>query len=139
MIAIDSNVLLRYLLKPIDKNNPQWQVDCAEQVINTADKVFIGDIVLAEVEWVLDSVFACERQDIYDLFHALANNSKFQFEDWAALNSALVDFQQLNKVELSDCLIARRAKHQGATTLYTFESIKKLGALSIVTTLKSIK
>jgi len=39
MIAIDTNVLLRFLFKPIDTKNPQWQVDRAETIINQAEKV----------------------------------------------------------------------------------------------------
>jgi len=65
MIAIDTNVLLRFLFKPIDTRNPKWQVDVAEAVINKADKVYISDIVIAETEWVLESVFECSRQEIF--------------------------------------------------------------------------
>ena len=56
MIAIDTNVLLRFLFKPVDNKNPKWQVDVAEALINKADKVFISSIVIAETEWVLESV-----------------------------------------------------------------------------------
>jgi predicted nucleic-acid-binding protein len=136
MIAIDTNVLLRFLFKPIDSKNPQWQVDIAETTINQADKVYISSIVIAETEWVLDSVFECSRKEIHAVLHGLASNTKFQFEDWAALNSALIDYLEFNSVELSDCLIARYAQNAGATTLFTFESEKKLGALPMATTLK---
>lgn len=136
MISVDTNVLLRFLFKPIDKNNPQWQVQRAEEVINNADKVFISAIVIAEVEWVLDSVFRCSRSEIYTVIHELANNTMFCFDDWLALNNALLDYAEHNQIEFSDCLIARQAKNAKASTLYTFESEKKLGALSIVTTLK---
>ena len=136
MIAIDTNVLLRFLFKPVDSKNPQWQVDAAEALINKADKVFVSGIVIAETEWVLESVFECTRQEIYSVLHELACNSKFHFDDWPALNSALLDYSEYNGVELSDCLIARRAQNEGATTLFTFENEKKLGALPVVTTLK---
>jgi predicted nucleic-acid-binding protein len=136
MIAIDTNVLLRYLFKPIDSNNPKWQVDVAEAVVNRADKVFISAIVIAETEWVLESVFACTHQEIYTVIHELASNTKFQFEDWSALNNALLDYIEYQAVELSDCLIARHAQNRGSTTLYTFETEKKLGALPVVTSLK---
>ena len=36
MIAIDTNVLLRYLIQPIDKNNPKWQVDVATKLIDSS-------------------------------------------------------------------------------------------------------
>ena len=136
MIAIDTNVLLRYLFKPVDAKNPQWQVDRAETVITQADKVFISSIVLAEMEWVLESVFYCSRKEIYTVLHELACNTKFQFENWSVLNCALLDYLEYTAVDLSDCLIARTAQHAGALTLYTFENDKKLGALTVVTSLK---
>jgi predicted nucleic-acid-binding protein len=138
MIAIDTNVLLRYLFKPIDKNNPKWQVEVAEGLINQTDKVFISAIVIAETEWVLESVFECNRREIYTVIHELASNTKFQFEDWSALNNALLDYSEYEAVGLSDCLIARHAQNAGAATLYTFENEKKLGALPVATTLKKI-
>jgi len=136
MFAIDMNVLLRFLFKPVASKNPEWPVDAAEALINKADKVFISEVVRAETEWVLESVFECTRQEIYSVLHELACNSKFHFDDWPALNSALLDYSEYNGVELSDCLIARRAQNEGATTLFTFENEKKLGALPVVTTLK---
>ncbi len=139
MIAVDTNVLLRYLLEPLDANNPNWQIIAARNVIDQADKVLITDIVIAEMEWVMESVFELSSEDIAHLIQTLANNACFQFEDWPALQSALMDYREYPHVDLSDCLIARRAKNQGASTLYTFESDKKLGALPCATSLKPPK
>lgn len=139
MIAVDTNVLLRYLLEPLDRHNPQWQVVAAKQVIEKEEKVFVADIVLAEMEWVLESVFELGRADIVQLFQSLAGNIRFCFEDWAALQSALIDYQENDNTDLSDCLIARRARNHGAATLYTFEGQNRLGALPMVTTLKPVR
>ena len=136
MIAVDTNVLLRYLLEPLDERNPQWQVRAARRVIDGADKVFVADIVLAEMEWVLEAVFELARTDITKLFYSLANNYRFCFEDWAALQSALIDYQENKQVDISDCLIVRKANSRGADTLYTFEGRSRLGALPTVTTIK---
>jgi predicted nucleic-acid-binding protein len=116
MIAVDTNVLLRYLFR--------------------ADKAFVSAIVIAEMEWVLESVFQCSRKEIYTVLHELACNAKFRFEDWSVLNCALLDYLEYPSVDLSDCLIARNAQKAGASTLFTFENDKKLGALPIVTRLK---
>lgn len=90
MIAVDTNFLLRFLLKPIDGNNPKWQVDTAEATINQAEKVFIANIVLSETERVLESVFASTREQIHALIHALAGHTQLRFEDWAAFKQCLV-------------------------------------------------
>ena len=47
-----------------------------------------------------------------------------------------MDYRDNRHVDLSDCLIARRANSRDASTLYTFEGDKKLGALPIATTLR---
>jgi predicted nucleic-acid-binding protein len=135
MIAIDTNVLLRYLLEPLDQRNPHWQAIAARKVIERADEVFVSDIVLAELEWVLESAFELKRVEIAKLFQVLASNIRFCCEDWAALSCALMDYRDNSNVDLSDCLIARRANSRGARTLYTFENEKRLGALPIATTL----
>ena len=138
MIAVDTNVLLRYLLEPLDLHNPHWQVLAARQAIDRGDKVFVSDIVLAELEWVLETVFELARADMIKLFHSLTSNVRFCFEDWHALQAALIDYRENQHVDLSDCLIARRAYGHGADTLYTFEGQTRLGALPIVTTLEPI-
>lgn len=136
MIAIDTNVLLRYLLAPTDRKNPQWQTEQATQLIQSAKHVYLSDIVLAETEWVLETVFELKRSEIHQLLHLLACNKQFLFDDWPALQCALMDYRETRKVDFSDCLIARRSASQGAETLYTFENTKKLGGLPVATTLK---
>ncbi|MGI9277755.1 MAG: PIN domain-containing protein [Endozoicomonas sp.] len=135
MISVDTNVLLRYLLEPRDSRNPSWQTDQARQVIDRADSVYITDVVLAELEWVLESVFELQKTQIHSLIQTLSCNTRFQFEDWEALQCALIDYREYPSVDFSDCLIARRAHNKGSVTLYSFEKVSKLGALPVVTTL----
>ena len=135
MIAVDTNILLRYLIQPVDKNNPRWQVEAATNLINAAETVYLSDIVIAEIEWVLESVFGCSRIEIAGSVFALASNQKFKFESWNALHCALMDYREFSKVDLSDCLIARRAKESGSQTLYTFENPSKLGGTPCATSL----
>lgn len=135
MIAVDTNVLLRYLIEPIDANNPSWQASKARKIINSAESVFICDIVIAETEWVLESVFKFTKNEIAELIGDILSNSKFMYENWSVLQCALLDYKENNKVELSDYVIARRANYNGSKTLYTFENSKKLGRLDITTIL----
>jgi len=139
MIAVDTNVLLRYLIEPLDISNPSWQVLKAKEVIHKSDNVFISDIVLAEMEWVLESVFEFKRDEIHLVIQNLVNNHRFTFEDWSAVQCALLDYQESSNVDLSDCIIARRAHNKGAKTLYTFEKVTQLGGLTCATTLKKSK
>ncbi len=129
MIAVDNNVLSRYLLHPSDDRNPQWQSLKAIDIINSADSVFISDIVLSEVKWVMDTVFELDKKQIHQTLFQLTSQQQFRFEDWNALHCALIDYQTYPKVDFSDCLIARQAASKNADTLYTFESSRKLCTL----------
>jgi predicted nucleic-acid-binding protein len=80
--------------------------------------------VIEEMEWVLKSIFELRRDEIATIIQTLANNQRFRFENWSVLQCALMDYRDYSKVDLSDCLIARKAKDQGAAILYTFESGK---------------
>ena len=137
MIAVDTNILLRYLLEPLDARNPSKQVVAARQLIDHSEAVLITDVVIAELEWVLESVFELNRVEISSVVKALSHNSRFKFENWDVLQRALLDYSEHSHVDLSDCLIARKAQQQGATTLYTFERKQGLGGLSSATTLVS--
>ena len=97
--------MVAFVIKSI--NNPKWQVEAAEEIINKTDKVYVSSIVIAETEWVLESIYGCAHREIYSIIHELANNTKFFIEDWSSLNNALLDYIEFSHVELSDCLIAR--------------------------------
>lgn len=98
----------------------------------------MSSIVIAETEWVLESVFQCSRKEVYTVLHELVCNTKSQFENRAILNRALLDYLGFSSVDLSDCLIVRTAQKEGAITLYAFENKKKLGPLPNVTSLKKV-
>lgn len=127
MIAVDTNVLLRYLIHPLDNRNPNWQHKAAMVLIDGAEQVYVTDIVLAEMEWVLESYFGFNRDEIFRVMTELSQNPRFVFESWSALQCALMDYREISKADLSDCLIARRA-HEKQARLYTFEGTAKFGA-----------
>lgn len=127
MIAVDTNVLLRYLIHPLDNRNPNWQHKAAVVLIDSAEHVYVTDIVLAEMEWVLESYFGFNRNEILRVLTELSQNPRFIFESWSALQCALMDYREISKADFSDCLIARRAQEKQAR-LFTFEGVAKLGA-----------
>ena len=118
MIAVDTNVLLHYLLQPVDSHNPDWQTQKAVGLIHSADSVFLSDIVLAETEWVMETVFGITKNDICQMLHELACHTRFQFEDWDALHCALMDYKVHSKVDFSDCLSPSCKKQRSHYSLY---------------------
>lgn len=129
MIAIDTNILLRYLLKD---DEVQWQQ--AHAIINGTETILITDIVLAETIWTLTGKrFNLNRQAVIDTVHKLFNEPQLVFEDGQAVWSALKDFANAKPIgkkkhaDLQDALIVNKAKRYGnrhgivVAPVYTFD------------------
>jgi predicted nucleic-acid-binding protein len=132
MIAIDTNVLLRYLL-----DDDAQQSQKAKTLINGRQTVLITDVVLTETIWVLKGKrYQVSKDNIVDVIHALFAEPNIQFEDAQAVWCALKDFVnaapikvkgKVKQADFPDALIINKAKRYGelnnmqVTTLYTFD------------------
>jgi predicted nucleic-acid-binding protein len=132
MIAIDTNVLLRYLL-----DDDAQQSQKAKKLINGQQTVLITDVVLTETIWVLKGKrYQVSKDNIVDVIHALFAEPNIQFEDaqagWCALkdfvNAAPIKVKgKVKQADFPDALIINKAKRYGelnnmqVTTLYTFD------------------
>jgi predicted nucleic-acid-binding protein len=132
MIAIDTNVLLRYLL-----DDDAQQSQKAKTLINGQQTVLITDVVLTETIWVLKGKrYQVSKDNIVDVIHALFAEPNIQFEDAQAVWCALKDFVnaapikvkgKVKQADFPDALIINKAKRYGelnnmqVTTLYTFD------------------
>ena len=111
MIAIDTNILLRYLL-----NDDQGQADLAEKLISGKDIVLITDVVLVETLWTLKGKkYQLNKTDLVTVIQALFKEPTIRFENgqvvWLALNDYL-NAQPINGklADFSDALIVNKAK-----------------------------
>ena len=86
MIAIDTNVLLRYLLQ-----DDKVQAHKATALITGQETVLVTDIVLVETLWVLTGRrYKLDREGVVRVINALFAEPNIVFEDgqtvWRALN-----------------------------------------------------
>ena len=119
MIGLDTNVLVRILVE-----DDEIQLKRARKLLEDAaehrEVVFISDIVLSELEWVLEDAYKVPRRRILQSLQALVASEPFDFEDRSRLVRALELYQE-GKGDLSDYLIGLRASGRGARTTYTFD------------------
>lgn len=112
MIAIDTNVLLRYLL-----NDDQHQATIAEQLINGAETVLITDVVLVETLWTLKGKkYQLNKTDLVAVIQALFKEPNIRFENGQTVWLALNDYRNAQPVggkvaDFSDALIVNKAKY----------------------------
>lgn len=133
MIAVDTNVLLRYLFHADDPAQGALAVSLVDGAARRGDEVFISPVVLCELVWTLKSAFGLHRSDLIGLLEALLAHSasvaeeeagapRIVFHDEGAVRSAVDDFAR-GKAEFSDYVIGRLAESAGASATYTFDRV----------------
>lgn len=119
MIAVDTNVLVRLLV-----NDDAVQAEKARALFEThADQdeaLWIADIVLVELVWVLDRGYGRQRPDIVAALRALAGNATVCIESRQLLPQALSLYAQ-GPAGFADCLLAVKAAQAGCQTLRSFD------------------
>ena len=115
MIAIDTNVLLRYLLW----DNEEQSVK-ADRLINGSAPVLITDVVLTETLWTLKGKkYKVNKTAMIKVVSSLFEESNIRFEDGQTVWRALNDYRHAKpvkvgskkkEVDFSDALIVNKAK-----------------------------
>ncbi|MBL6852784.1 MAG: type II toxin-antitoxin system VapC family toxin [Alphaproteobacteria bacterium] len=111
MLAIDTNVLVRYLV-----GDHLEQSARAKRLIERED-AFVATTVLLEAEWVLRSVYGYEAHALANALTAFAGLQNVTLEDPAAAARAL----QWMKAGLDFADALHLAKAQGCTAFVTFD------------------
>lgn len=128
MIAVDTNVLLRYLLA-----DDEIQHRKAATTIKRHRPVLITDVVLVETVWTLTGKrYALDKEAVCSVVRALISDSAFIFEDNQVVWSSLNHYKESKPVrgkalDFADALIANKAhfiaESQGETlgAFYSFD------------------
>lgn len=111
MISIDTNIVLRYLLKDDPVLSPQ-----ALELIVSND-CFITRAALTEVVYTLESYYRSARTDISRALGALFNLQRVSIEDRAVTERALNWYN--GGMDFGDAMIA--AASHGAARIVTFD------------------
>lgn len=119
MIAFDTNVLLRLLLRDDARQSARVQA-LVDRAVAASDRVLLPDIVLCELEWVLDSVYELPRARVAETLRRLLDGNEFAFANRTAVTRAVTCYEK-GKAGFSDYLIGESATVAGASTTYTFD------------------
>ncbi len=128
MIAVDTNVLLRYLL-----NDDPTQTEKAAALITGKDSVLITDVVLVETVWTLKGKkYQLRKIDLIAVIQALFKEPNLRFENGQVIWMALHDYRKAQPVsgkiaDFADALIVHKAQLIASNQLavlrctYTFD------------------
>lgn len=131
MKGLDTNVLVRYLLK-----DDLVQYEKAEKFIQEQCTLehpcLISSVVLCELVWVLESVYKMEKPIVTKVLEQIIRTVEFELSVGDCVWSALFDFKNSN-ADFSDCLIGRTNHHRGCDQTVTFDqSASKLPNFSLL-------
>lgn len=118
MIALDTNVLVRFLVRD-DEKQAQLVYARFKQAESAREVLFVPLLVVLETIWVLESAYDKSRDEILDSFDELKNMPILEFEKVQVIHSLLSDGRK-NNVDLSDLLLALSAQSCGCTGGITF-------------------
>jgi len=132
MIAIDTNVLLRYLL-----DDDIEQSSKAKKIMTGTDKILVTDIVIIETVWTLKGKkYKLDKEQIIDTIYKLFEEPNLVFEDGQTIWRALGDYtaaqpvkvgKKIKEADFPDALIVNKAqyvtkqKSQALKCVYTFD------------------
>ena len=103
MIAIDTNIIIRYLVE-----DHLEQTARSRQIIDEQD-VFVSVTVVQEVEWVLRSIYRFRRPEVVNAFLTFAGMPSVKMEDSDLVAQALDLFSQ--GMDFADALHLLKARH----------------------------
>ena len=118
MIALDTNVLVRYLV-----NDDPRQAEAARALLAelTSERPgFVCREVAVELSWVLDRAYGFPRDRIATVFEELVASEELHFEAADDVIRA-ADSYRRGGAGISDQMIAAAARRSGADPLYTFD------------------
>jgi predicted nucleic-acid-binding protein len=121
MAALDTNILIRYLVKDDDA-----QLAAAKKLIRTAlaagETLFVPITVTLELEWVLRSNFKFNKEQVTTTLSSLLAAAELTFESESAAEIALALYKKGN-ADFSDCVHIALAHMAGESPLWTFDRV----------------
>lgn len=113
MRAVDTNVLVRLML-----GERSAQTEIAQSVMSTGEPIYVSNVVVCELAWVLRSRYRQPKQAVADAITRLIDSDQVVMDRDAAQSG-------LNLLggggDFSDGVILHEARRAGARDLMTFD------------------
>ena len=122
MIGLDTNVLVRYLAQD-DVRQAALATRLIEDKLSATEQGFISLVVVAELCWVLGSLFDASTEELVATMEDLLVTPRFFIEKRDVLQAAIGRFKMASsrKEGLADALIAEIAASAGCKATMTFD------------------
>jgi predicted nucleic-acid-binding protein len=121
MRAVDTNVLVRLITRDDER-----QAQAAERFVAKGG-AWVAHVVLAELAWVLGSVYELRRSEIAQAMELLLDQEQLVVQDPDVVSAAVAAYRAGGGRDFADCLIVEVARKAGHGPVGTFD--RKLARL----------
>ena len=118
MIAVDTNILVRYITSD-DEEQSLMAENLLDKYEGQEKSILINNIVLCELIWVLSRGYKYSKVEIVETLKLLLSSLEFVFENYE-LAFLAVDEYEIGGADFSDILIGIINDHIGCKT-FTFD------------------
>ncbi|MDD9337157.1 MAG: type II toxin-antitoxin system VapC family toxin [Rickettsiaceae bacterium] len=119
MIGVDTNVLIRYLIQD-DEVQSSKATKLIEQYSGISGSIFINNIVVCEIIWVLGRGYKYSKNQIINVLKEIFATIEFRFEDHKTLSLTVREYENCN-TDFADILIGKLNELNGCSTSFTFD------------------
>jgi predicted nucleic acid-binding protein len=112
---VDANVLVRHLT-----GDPPEQAARARRLLSRAGQLLLPDLVLAEVVYVLESVYRVPRPRVAELARAIVAFPAIEVVDEPALLRAL-EVYELHRLDFAGAYLVAEAEISGVNAVASFD------------------
>lgn len=121
---VDSNILVRHLT-----GDPPDQAKRATAFLRDADELLVVDLVVAEIVYVLESVYEVERDRVAELVRAILGFPAVVAPDPLLLLRALEIYEE-HRIHFAESYLAACAEVSGVGTVASFDrAIDRVGSV----------
>ena len=131
MLGIDTNVLVRFLLRD-DEAQFQKANKLIQREVTAGRGVLVSQLVLLETEWVLRSRYGFSKIQLLEVIASLLDTRDIQLEVEESVEEAIYQWKDAN-ADFADCLIAARHRRLGCSATATFDArvVKLAGFVAV--------
>lgn len=119
MIGLDSNVVVRYLVRD-DEAQAAASARFLNESCTAADPAYLDRVVLCEVFWVLSRAYGYSREQIATAIEALLRTAQITV-DCASLVWTALEAYRTDRADFADTLIGLSNAEAGCSTTVTLD------------------
>ena len=116
MLALDSNVLVRYVVED-DPGETKVAAELIESVLSASEPAFVSLVVVCEVAWVLRSGYGFKPAQVRETLSRLSNACQLTFENAEIVDRALSE----GRHDPADMIIHELGRAAGCSETVTFD------------------